>query len=297
MPPKSSTSAAASRRKSGKAAPAPAANNTPTDSAPHLLVTLKVNLEKLRAIVDPASMKPEPSPSKDSPATSTTIAGAPVVNGTENPSENPSNAGTPAPSQAAPGVPGTPAVEMPKKKGVKRAVQGPNGEPKPRGKPGPKKKARLDDGTIDPNQPRASHKLGPKANQGAINAGLRALDRSGKPTRKWTKKTFTLKSFTGEVWELSRWRTNPKPKPVEPAKEEVPAAATATAPVSAEGSNKENKDAPSQPNKSDNNTPSTADVDMKDVPPSAAAVESPATAPTGTSTPAPPAPAPVAAAS
>ena len=41
------------------------------------------------------------------------------------------------------------------------------------------------------------HKLGPKANQGAINAGLRALDRSGKPCRKWNKKPFQLKSFTG----------------------------------------------------------------------------------------------------
>ncbi|KAI5293839.1 hypothetical protein KEM56_005956, partial [Ascosphaera pollenicola] len=46
------------------------------------------------------------------------------------------------------------------------------------------------------------HKLGPKANTGAINAGLRALDRTGTPCRKWTRKTFRLKSFTGVVWEV-----------------------------------------------------------------------------------------------
>lgn len=48
-------------------------------------------------------------------------------------------------------------------------------------------------------------RLGPKANQGAINAGLRALDRSGKPCRKWERKTFTLKSFTGAGWTMPQW--------------------------------------------------------------------------------------------
>ncbi|OCT50024.1 hypothetical protein CLCR_07449 [Cladophialophora carrionii] len=94
-----------------------------------------------------------------------------------------------------------------------------NGTPKPRGKPGPKKKPRLEDGTIDHNANKptntggfgASHKLGPKANQGAINAGLRALDRSGAPCRKWKKKAFTLKSFTGVVWEIPSWRGGEKP--------------------------------------------------------------------------------------
>ncbi|KAJ9502454.1 hypothetical protein LTR99_007516 [Exophiala xenobiotica] len=90
-----------------------------------------------------------------------------------------------------------------------------NGTPKPRGKPGPKKKPRLDDGTIDhagsrPSLPAmpGAHRLGPKANQGAINAGLRALDRSGKPCRKWIKKAFTVKSFTGVVWEVPSWKGN-----------------------------------------------------------------------------------------
>ena len=51
-----------------------------------------------------------------------------------------------------------------------------------------------------------AHKLGPKANQGAINEKLRALDRTGKPCRKWQKTGFKLKSFTGKTWELPSWR-------------------------------------------------------------------------------------------
>lgn len=54
--------------------------------------------------------------------------------------------------------------------------------------------------------PLGAHKLGPKANQGAINAGLRALDRSGKPCRRWEKKPFQLKSFTGVIWDVPSWR-------------------------------------------------------------------------------------------
>ena len=76
-----------------------------------------------------------------------------------------------------------------------------------------------EDGTIDHSStaPRAApgtaaHKLGPKANQGAINAGLRALDRSGKPCRKWQKGSIKLKSFTGVVWEIKRWEAPPKIK-------------------------------------------------------------------------------------
>ena len=55
--------------------------------------------------------------------------------------------------------------------------------------------------------PAPNPKLGPKANQGAINAGLRALDRSGKPCRKWEKKGFQVKSFTGVFWSVSTWKT------------------------------------------------------------------------------------------
>lgn len=52
-----------------------------------------------------------------------------------------------------------------------------------------------------------AHKLGPKANQGAINEKLRALDRTKKPCRKWAKSGFKLKSFTGQVWEMPKWNS------------------------------------------------------------------------------------------
>jgi hypothetical protein len=85
----------------------------------------------------------------------------------------------------------------------------------------PKLTTHREDGTIDHNANKptnttgigASHKLGPKANQGAINAGLRALDRSGNPCRKWHKKPFSLKSFTGVVWELPSWKGGEKTGP------------------------------------------------------------------------------------
>ncbi|KAL2110597.1 hypothetical protein VUR80DRAFT_971 [Thermomyces stellatus] len=141
-----------------------------------------------------------------------------------------SNPGTPAPN----GTPGP--MGPPGKKGVKRGAA--NGEPKSRGKPGPKKRARVDDGTGEPGPGRgtASHKLGPKANQGAINAGLRALDRSGKPCRRWGKGTFRLKTFTGAVWEIPRWKA-----PERTSTEEA-GPGSESADVSASGSAKGNKD-------------------------------------------------------
>lgn len=54
----------------------------------------------------------------------------------------------------------------------------------------------------------AAHRLGPKANTGAINAGLRALDRTGAPCRKWEKQPLRLRSFTGILWQLPSWKTH-----------------------------------------------------------------------------------------
>ncbi|KAB8446201.1 hypothetical protein FH972_025183 [Carpinus fangiana] len=78
-----------------------------------------------------------------------------------------------------------------------------DGVPKPRGKPGPKK--RKIDGEAGSSLAVPVLKLGPKANQGAINEKLRALDRSGKPCRKWSRKPFGIKSFTGVVWGVPSW--------------------------------------------------------------------------------------------
>jgi hypothetical protein len=121
-----------------------------------------------------------------------------------------------------------------------------------------------EDGSIDPNSISAkvngagAAKLGPKANQGAINAGLRALDRSGKPCRKWAKGGFTLKTFTGVVWEIPRWTAPPKTLPESTTEEATEA--------SADSSTKENKENNSQI-KSDinSNANSNLDVEMRSV--------------------------------
>ncbi|KAH8796616.1 INO80 complex, subunit Ies4 [Hyaloscypha finlandica] len=202
---------------SSSSKPAMASNSRRKSSKSSLVFKFKLPPNALQRF-EPATLVKEESPSKES---SSTISNPPPVapssNG-DNPSESnvntPAANGTPVPSSMPPPTEGV------KKKGVKRSAGpalGPDGLPKPRGKPGPKKKARLEDGSIDHSStaPRAAnataaHKLGPKANQGAINAGLRALDRSGKPCRKWQKGSFTLKSFTGVVWEIPRWTAPPK---------------------------------------------------------------------------------------
>jgi hypothetical protein len=141
MAPSSKHNAASKdRRKSG----ATAAPVVTTSASPSNVVTLKVTPTKLRAIVDPDFVKEE-TPIKDSnesTATSTTLPAAPNSN-TENASD--SNPNTPAAGTPAPQSTMGPPAEGPKKKGPKRgaAAMNGNGEPKVRGKPGPKKKQRL----------------------------------------------------------------------------------------------------------------------------------------------------------
>lgn len=236
-----------------------------------LLVTLNLSPAKLREAVaaDSQPIKEE-SPEKDMKETTDSPAPdaastQPASNG-DNASD--SNAATPAAdgtngdNTPAPSVMGPP--DGPKKKGVKRSAANANGTidgiPKPRGKPGPKKKPRLEDGTIDhsaANRGVAGHKLGPKANQGAINAGLRALDRSGKPCRKWAKGGFTLKSFTGVVWEIPRWTAPPKKGPENGTDD--------SAAPSADSSSKENKEN-GQEGISASNSNSGGDVEMQSAP-------------------------------
>lgn len=114
-----------------------------------------------------------------------------------------------------------------------------------------------EDGSIDHSStvPRgtttAAHKLGPKANQGAINAGLRALDRTGKPCRKWQKGSFKLKSFTGVVWEIPRWKAPPK----------ITVEGTSEGSASGESS-KENKDNSQLESEKSEKSNNGADVEM-----------------------------------
>ncbi|KAK4131119.1 DUF1711-domain-containing protein [Trichocladium antarcticum] len=263
-PTSKSAAAAKDRRKSNNTAAAITSAAAPKSSR---LVTLKVPAQKLRAIVDPDFVK-EDTPAKQSPTTSATLIAAPNSN-TEMASDSNSNSppaiGTPA-AQSTMGPP----TEGPKKKGVKRsagAAANGNGEPKVRGKPGPKKKQRLEDGTIEGGRTGLTvHKLGPKANQGAINAGLRALDRSGKPCRKWAKGGFTLKTFTGVVWEIPRWTAPPKPRP------DASVDGSASASVD-NSSSKENKEDNSQVKSDTSNN--GVDIEMQSTP-SVATGQSPA---------------------
>ena len=112
------------------------------------MVTLKVSPEKLREI---SGDEPE---KEDSPVKDTTS-----IKDTTEPKEGqdtPEVSGSPPPastqpatqtngeniSDSNPGTPGPSAMGPPGKKGIKRAA-GINSEPKARGKPGPKKKAKL----------------------------------------------------------------------------------------------------------------------------------------------------------
>jgi hypothetical protein len=142
MPPSSKTAAAAKdRRKSNNTA---AAITSAASSKSSRLITLKVLPQKLRAIVDPDFVK-EDTPAKQSPATSATLVAAPNSNtemASDSTPNSPPAAGTPAAQSTNMGPP----TEGPKKKGVKRsagAAANGNGEPKVRGKPGPKKKQKL----------------------------------------------------------------------------------------------------------------------------------------------------------
>ncbi|KAK9476701.1 INO80 complex subunit Ies4-domain-containing protein [Lipomyces japonicus] len=70
-------------------------------------------------------------------------------------------------------------------------------------------------------QPAAHAKLGPKSNQGSINDKLRALDRSGRPCRRWTKVPLKLKSFTGWEWSVSSWYGGQISGPIVESKQEA----------------------------------------------------------------------------
>lgn len=185
---------------------------TGSKSANSLLVTLKLSPDLLQRFLSDSDL-PEQKPTmpatekiindRSSPASSTEV---PVArpSSADNASEadatsTPATGATPGETPRRKGVPGP-------KPGNKRA----NGQVEPakaRGRPGPKKKPRLDEGG-DLSKVAAAHRLGPKANTGAINAGLRALDRTGAPCRKWEKQPFRLRSFTGVLWQLPSWRTH-----------------------------------------------------------------------------------------
>ncbi|KAL5358931.1 INO80 complex, subunit Ies4 [Aspergillus floccosus] len=205
-------------------------SNTPTTNgrsnragASKNIVVLKLNPDLLSQFATPPpegkdKKKNTPTAKKDDP-----VAESPAKK--EEPSSPASSADPQVPPSsvdnasdaASTPAAGTSAADTPRRKGVpgprpgaKRGLNQGESYARSRGKPGPKKKPRLDDGTVDAAKLASSHRLGPKANTGAINAGLRALDRSGAPCRKWERKPLQLKSFTGVMWQLPAWRS-PKP--------------------------------------------------------------------------------------
>lgn len=174
-----------------------------------LVVTLKLSPDMLQSFTDNATDR-KPShlspPGKGverlSPASSTEV---PAVRPSS--ADNDSNAD----ANSTPAAGATPA-DTPRRKGVPGPKPGNkrvNGQTEPnaraRGRPGPKKKPRLEEGG-DAAKISAATRLGPKANTGAINAGLRALDRTGAPCRKWERQPLKLRSFTGVLWQLPSWR-------------------------------------------------------------------------------------------
>lgn len=172
-----------------------------------LMITLKVSPDGLYRIIHgtdrpiPTQPKPEKSTERSSPASSE----APVVRASS------ADNGSDADATSTPAA-GATSGDTPRRKGVPGPKPGnkrTNGQTEParsRGRPGPKKKLKLEEGG-DPSKLGPGHRLGPKANTGAINAGLRALDRTGAPCRKWDRQPLKLRSFTGVAWQLPAWHT------------------------------------------------------------------------------------------
>ncbi|MCJ1395768.1 hypothetical protein MMC18_008654 [Xylographa bjoerkii] len=203
---------------SSKVSP-PTTGTRSSKSKPTKIVSLKLTPAQL------AEYPHEPSARKPSASKASSSASTPIP-----PKESPisieSNADSKDVMSSTPAEKVTTPIDGVKKRGVggpKAGTKRPFGSlsegiTKPRAKPGPKKRPKLD-GTVGNDEavrpwttpaPLAGHKLGPKANQGAINAGLRALDRTGKACRKWEKKGFSVKSFTGVSWQLPSWRAPQK---------------------------------------------------------------------------------------
>ncbi|KAF2494088.1 hypothetical protein BU16DRAFT_64409 [Lophium mytilinum] len=205
------------------ATPAPATTKMAARLTKSLVVKFSLPADKLRQFPSASPELARKDSSSRKPSSTSTLTPTATANepsSSENPSDSNAtpllpNSTTASSSLAPPTAAGVKRKGVPgPKPGSKRGAANltPDGLPKPRGKPGPKKKPRLGDLINDPlakgafAAPAPIQKLGPKANGGPINAGLRALDRTGKPCRKWGKKTFAIKSFTGVTWTVPTWR-------------------------------------------------------------------------------------------
>jgi hypothetical protein len=64
-------------------------------------------------------------------------------------------------------------------------------------------------GTPVPGAEKERAKPGPKANPGGINAGLRALDRSGRATRRWQRVKYPVTTLAGYTFHTTTWISPP----------------------------------------------------------------------------------------
>ncbi|KAI4155490.1 MAG: hypothetical protein L6R39_001232 [Caloplaca ligustica] len=229
MPPPAKTSNAMRRASSGlgKVSTPPSSNRPSKGSKASKIVRLKLPSKVLARFAPDTPEEDAPSPAPTAKQTSNSTATAPAKDELKPVNVKPEASSPPAdtPGSSTPQPPpkdsvakSTDKASSPKtgsKRGLGTGVDG----PKPRARPGPKKKSKLDEAAGETTGSAVkgasgnavpAHKLGPKANQGAINAGLRALDRTGKPCRKWQKSGFRLKTFTGVTWQVPSWRTPTK---------------------------------------------------------------------------------------
>ncbi|KAL8680323.1 MAG: hypothetical protein Q9186_003505 [Xanthomendoza sp. 1 TL-2023] len=229
MPSNSKSSSTARRVSSGlaKVSTPPTSTRNSKASKASKIVCLKLSSKALKRFAsDTTKEAPSPTPPiKQPPDTASTAStqeqetkAIQVKPESSSPPGVAAGSDTPQPAGKDSVVGKNTTKESTPKTGSKRSLGAGVDGPKPRARPGPKKKIKVDDANGDnggstikmPSTSMPGHKLGPKANQGAINAGLRALDRTGKPCRKWEKSGFRLKTFTGIAWELSTWRAPPK---------------------------------------------------------------------------------------
>ncbi|KAF8254071.1 hypothetical protein K440DRAFT_618684 [Wilcoxina mikolae CBS 423.85] len=189
--------------------PGPKPKAKPPPQPQTLIVKLKAKAEFLANLKSSSTTTVAAVADGTSPQTT---GGAGTPNGSSpgatspQPSAEPSDPnlvpGGSAAGQKRKGIPGP-------KPGAKRVRQ-PGAPPL---KPG-RKKTKLDPslppGVLLNGLSHGAAKLGPKANTGAINDKLRALDRTGKPCKRWAKSGFVLKSFTGVQWVVPAWSA-PRP--------------------------------------------------------------------------------------
>ena len=157
-----------------------------------LVVTLKLPPRSLQLALNPDALFPTSTVTADAKAAAG-IAASPFPLA----SSPPTIASSPAPTGPLP----------PKKRGGKRKAVAPGAGVFSLGQSAAENGGGSGAGTPAPTTEKEKAKPGPKANPGGINAQLRALDRTGRPARKWTKVPFPVKTCSGYTFYSTSWVT------------------------------------------------------------------------------------------